>query len=361
MKAISRGDGPRRRARPPGRRHRPDHPEAVPQADRAHRVRAVPVLRLALRRGRHRASRLRAQPAPSSRGARSCSPAATSAAARRASTPPGRCRTTGSTSSSRRRSATSSARTPGRSGWSRSRCPTTRSKRLMETVDLDRGSELTVDLERSVIVAPDGREVPFDVRRVDALPAPERPRRHRPDARSTRTTITAYERERLTALALTHARRRPPRRRDRARRWRPRRSGCSTRSGSSTPSTRSAATRSSRRARRSPTRRSRPAARPTPCCSPRSACPSSKGKPVRPEQGLLGLRKELGVYANLRPARAEGIDLHDRARARRRPLLRREGHPRGRHLVRHVRVHATRGRADRPARLRDRARRGAGG
>jgi 3-isopropylmalate dehydrogenase len=30
---------------------------------------------------------------------------------------------------------------------------------------------------------------------------------------------------------------------------------------------------------------------------------------VRPEQGLLGLRKELGVYANLRPARAVGIDL----------------------------------------------------
>jgi 3-isopropylmalate dehydrogenase len=34
-----------------------------------------------------------------------------------------------------------------------------------------------------------------------------------------------------------------------------------------------------------------------------------EGKPVRPEQGLLALRKELGVYANLRPARAEGIDL----------------------------------------------------
>jgi 3-isopropylmalate dehydrogenase len=34
-----------------------------------------------------------------------------------------------------------------------------------------------------------------------------------------------------------------------------------------------------------------------------------EGRPVRPEQGLLGLRKELGVYANLRPARADGIDL----------------------------------------------------
>ncbi len=37
--------------------------------------------------------------------------------------------------------------------------------------------------------------------------------------------------------------------------------------------------------------------------------PELEGKPVRPEQGLLGLRKELGVYANLRPARANGIDM----------------------------------------------------
>jgi 3-isopropylmalate dehydrogenase len=37
--------------------------------------------------------------------------------------------------------------------------------------------------------------------------------------------------------------------------------------------------------------------------------PELEGAPVRPEQGLLALRKELGVYANLRPARAEGIDL----------------------------------------------------
>jgi 3-isopropylmalate/(R)-2-methylmalate dehydratase small subunit len=33
--------------------------------------------------------------------------------------------------------------------------------RLMESVDLDAGSEMTVDLERCVVVAPDGREVPF--------------------------------------------------------------------------------------------------------------------------------------------------------------------------------------------------------
>jgi len=34
-------------------------------------------------------------------------------------------------------------------------------ERLMEGIDLDTGSEMTVDLERQVIVAPDGREVPF--------------------------------------------------------------------------------------------------------------------------------------------------------------------------------------------------------
>ncbi len=37
--------------------------------------------------------------------------------------------------------------------------------------------------------------------------------------------------------------------------------------------------------------------------------PELEGKPVRPEQGLLGLRKELDVFANLRPARADGIDM----------------------------------------------------
>ena len=36
----------RQRPRPRRRRHRPDHPQAVPQADRAHRLRRVPLLRL---------------------------------------------------------------------------------------------------------------------------------------------------------------------------------------------------------------------------------------------------------------------------------------------------------------------------
>jgi 3-isopropylmalate/(R)-2-methylmalate dehydratase small subunit len=36
-------------------------------------------------------------------------------------------------------------------------------KWLMESVDLDTGSELSVDLERKVVVAPDGRELPFEI------------------------------------------------------------------------------------------------------------------------------------------------------------------------------------------------------
>jgi 3-isopropylmalate/(R)-2-methylmalate dehydratase small subunit len=35
-------------------------------------------------------------------------------------------------------------------------------ERLMESVDLDTGSEMSVDLERCVVVAPDGREIPFE-------------------------------------------------------------------------------------------------------------------------------------------------------------------------------------------------------
>lgn len=37
--------------------------------------------------------------------------------------------------------------------------------------------------------------------------------------------------------------------------------------------------------------------------------PEFDGAPVRPEQGLIRLRGELDVYANLRPARTDGIDL----------------------------------------------------
>lgn len=37
--------------------------------------------------------------------------------------------------------------------------------------------------------------------------------------------------------------------------------------------------------------------------------PEFDGADLRPEHGLIGLRKELDVYANLRPARGDGVDL----------------------------------------------------
>ena len=77
--------GTRRAARPHRRRHRPDHPERLAEARRAHRLRRGPVLRVA------RELRLRAQPGALRRRARSSSPARTSAPARRASTRCGRC------------------------------------------------------------------------------------------------------------------------------------------------------------------------------------------------------------------------------------------------------------------------------
>jgi 3-isopropylmalate/(R)-2-methylmalate dehydratase small subunit len=51
----------------------------------------------------------------------------------------------------------------GKNGMVAIALPDDEVKRLMEGVDLDRGSELTVDLERRTIVAPDGREIPFDI------------------------------------------------------------------------------------------------------------------------------------------------------------------------------------------------------
>ncbi len=80
--------------------------------------------------------------------------------------------------------------------------------------------------------------------------------------------------------------------------------------------------------------------------------PRWDGGAVRPEQGLLGLRKELDVYANLRPATRGAVDLRDRPRARRRALLRRARRARRRHRLRHLRVPPGPGRADRAARLR---------
>ena len=86
------------------------------------------------------------------------------------------------------------------------------------------------------------------------------------------------------------------------------RAGCSTPSATSSSTSGSwAAPRSTPTARRSATRCSTPAAAPTRCCwrpsAGRSGTADRDPDAPRPEQGLLGLRKELGLFANLRPVR----------------------------------------------------------
>ena len=167
--------------RPPRRRHRPDHPEAVPEADRAHGLRPVPrsstgASTRTATSGPASSSTSRSSPVPGS-----CSPAATSAAGRRASTPPGRCRTTASTWSSRRRSATSSARTRPRSAWSRRAA-----RRAGEAADGVGRPRPRLGADRrprgATMSTPAGKVAAVRVRRVDAVPAPQRPRRHRAHA-----------------------------------------------------------------------------------------------------------------------------------------------------------------------------------
>ena len=149
MQPFVRSPG-RRRARPRQRRHRPDHARAVPEAHRAHRLRRVPLPRLAPQR-----ARVRARPAGVPRTRRSSSPARTSARAPRASTRRGRSWSGASARSSRRRSATSSATTRPRTACSAWCCP-----RPTCASCIDRApAEATVDLERQVVVLPSGREV----------------------------------------------------------------------------------------------------------------------------------------------------------------------------------------------------------
>ena len=88
-------------------------------------------------------------------------------------------------------------------------------------------------------------------------------------------------------------------------------SACSTRcrSTSRSRSTRSAAPRSTRSATRCPADDARGVPRGRRGAARRGRRPEVGRRPVRPEAGLIGLRRELDVYANLRPALAEGIDM----------------------------------------------------
>ena len=111
-------------------------------------------------------------------------------------------------------------------------------------------------------------------------------------------------------------------------------------SSSSSRKRRSAARASTRTAIRCRSRRSSSRRQPTRCCAAPSAVRKYDAlpRPQRPEQGILRIRKELGLFANLRPAvlypgagrrvdaqagSGVGARHHDHARADRRHLLRR--------------------------------------
>jgi 3-isopropylmalate/(R)-2-methylmalate dehydratase small subunit len=51
----------------------------------------------------------------------------------------------------------------GKNGMLAVELPDDEVKGLMESVDLDTGSSVTVDLERQVVVGPEGREIPFTI------------------------------------------------------------------------------------------------------------------------------------------------------------------------------------------------------
>ena len=134
MKAFRSVTVARGRARPRRRRHRPDHPEAVPEAHRAHRLRRVPLLRLAQGPG------LRAEPAGGAGRAILLAGRELRLRLVARARAVGARRTTASRPSSRRRSATSSARTRSRSGCCRWSSRPSQVKELMERARARRGA-----------------------------------------------------------------------------------------------------------------------------------------------------------------------------------------------------------------------------
>ena len=206
--------------------------------------------------------------------------------------------------------------------------------------------EAEVDLEAQEVRF-DGRAVALRDRRRAPAPAARGPRRHRAHApagrrdrrlRARARARGARSRRRCDARIVTPARATA----SGPRSW-PRPCACSTRSATSTSrSGRSAARPSTPTARRCPTRRSpRPRAADAVLLAAVGGPKWDSTDPAapRPEQGLLALRKALGLYANLRPVRPRAGALRRepaqaradrghrparRARAHRRHLLRRE-------------------------------------
>ena len=182
----------RKHGRPPDRerRHRPDHPGALPQGDRARRASATSaVRRLALRRRRDAQGGLRPQPARGAGRARSWSRATTSAAARRASTRPGRSSTSASAPSSARRSPTSSGTTRSRTASCRSSSSRPRTPSFWRRP----GRSVTISARGPDADAPrrDAASVPD--RPVRALLPAERRRRARSSCCRQEAAIAAFE------------------------------------------------------------------------------------------------------------------------------------------------------------------------
>ena len=83
----------------------------------------------------------------------------------------------------------------GKNGMVVVELPAEEVERLMESVDLDTGSEMTVDLERQVVVAPDGREIPFEF---------DPSTRHRLLEGLDDIALTLHHEDAITAYETTH-------------------------------------------------------------------------------------------------------------------------------------------------------------
>ena len=181
------GHRPRGGARPGRRRHRPDHPEAVPEADRALRLRGVPVLRL------DEGSGVRAAPAR----VRGCGDPRRRAQLRlrllaraRRLGARGRRLPVRARAELRRHLPRRTRSSPGSRRSFSSRATSTGSRRRSRSEN-----ELTVDLEALEISHPDGLRVPFEF---DPFA------RHMLLEGSTTSALTLKREERIAAFERSH-------------------------------------------------------------------------------------------------------------------------------------------------------------